>query len=184
MARHHGIYPVLRACTAAGRQRELRLLAPLVVEDVPVGRTRLRAVERRNDMVGVDSLAAGARGGDRCGDILESCSSDELSLHLQARSANAGLYGSDNVVDRDRIHLLLGRGHDIPVAYARTRLLGRRMGRAVVQLYGRLRRLALGAAVERIHIRSTAHALAPSCGGCRRGGRPACDHLSRTILYI
>ena len=146
MARRNGSHAAVRTRSAAMDQLVVRRFAPFVAAHVRLGGADFRAVERRDGVVDMERDSRGSRRGDAGFDILQHDRLHVVSHGFEKRTQGLGLHAARRRVDRHGI-LVHGRRVFVAVADSGQRILARGMARAVVRIYGRLRRFAVGAAL-------------------------------------
>lgn len=161
-------------------QPQLRVFAPRLVGDVRLGMAGLRPLERRDDLGLVVFDARRAVRRDARLDLPQYAGLHVVPYGEQAGAQGVGLHAAGRGLDRYRI--LVHRGRIlVSVAAAGQRFRERHMGRAVVRIYGYLRRYAVGAGLQPALFRGVAasaqRAALGACGAGRRraGSRVACD---------
>gem|GEM_PF-6044108 len=170
MARRNGSHAAVRTRSAAMDQLVVRRFAPFVAAHVRLGRADLRAVERRDGVVAMERNSRGSRRGDAGFDVLQHDRLHVVSHGFEKRPQGLGLHAARRRLDRHGI-LVHGRRVFVAVADSGQRILARDMARAVVRIYGRLRRFAVGAALQYPLLRGDPRTA--QCGPLGRGGRHA-----------
>lgn len=152
-------------------QPQLRVFAPRLVGDVRLGMAGLRPLERRDDLGLVVFDARRSVRRDARLDLPQYAGLHVVPYGEQAGAQGVGLHAAGRGLDRYRI--LVHRGRIlVSVAVAGQRFRERHMGRAVVRIYGYLRRYAVGAGLQpalfRGVVASAQRAALGACGAARR----------------
>ena len=177
VARSVGTAAARRVRAPAVDQRPGRGLAPRLVGHLRMGRAHLRAVECDDHLVDLERHARGSRCGDTRLDDAQHAGLHALPHRLEEGAEGPGLHHARRRVDHHRILVHHG-GILLAVAHPRKRILARRPGRTVVRIYGRLRRLALGAAQQHPPLRD-APPPDPAAHHRPRGRHPPASHALR-----
>mgnify|MGYP006946293258 CR=1 FL=1 len=155
MARHDGHDAADRVRPAAVGERVVRRHAPLVVGHVRLGDSRVRAVERPDDLVDLVRHARRPPGRHARFDDDEHDRLHALPHRFEKSPQSIGLRHARHGVDHDGI-LVHRRRLLVAVAHPGQRLLARSLGRAVVRIHGRFRRHAVGVTLQHTDFRSVA----------------------------
>ena len=159
-------------------QPQLRVFAPRLVGDVRLGMAGLRPLERRDDLGLVVFDARRSVRRDARLDLPQYAGLHVVPYGEQAGAQGVGLHAAGRGLDRYRI--LVHRGRIlVSVAAAGQRFRERHMGRAVVRIYGYLRRYAVGAGLQPA-LFSRRGCIGAACGtGCVRRWPSSCRRPCR-----